>query len=246
VRMILAALIIVSFCSFCSLTTWAQDQAQTPTTAAPPVPNQNPAPAAAPNPAPDTAKPAAPSPSPSLENQPADTMPRKYVEVWNTGNFDHLLSIFSPPISMVSHGNRILLKPEILKTVVTAWRKAMPDLTFKIEDTVIQGDYVVMRLTFKGTYKERLFPNTAAPTPDNPRIVHATEMLMFRLKDGKIHSIWEEYDEMRMRFQMGGSWRTDAEVKAAATAGAGSSKPAPDEAQPAPDEAQPAATPPKP
>ena len=242
-RMILAALIIVSFCS---LTAWAQDQAQTPAVAPPPVQNQNAAPAAAPTPAPDAAKPGAQSPSPSLENQPADTMPRKYVEVWNTGNFDHLLSIFSPPISMVSRGNRILLKPEILKTVVTAWRKAMPDLNFKIENTVIQGDFVVMRLRFTGTYKERLFSATAAPTPDAPRIVHATEMLMFHLKDGKIHEIWEEYDEMRMRYQMGGMWRTDADLKAAAAAGAPPSKPAPDEAQPAPDEEQPAAPPPKP
>jgi len=143
-------------------------------------------------------------------------MPRRYVELWNTGNFDQMESIFSPPVIMVSHGNRVLLTPEMLRRVVTTWRKSMPDLNFKIEDTIIEGDKVAMRLSFTGSYKERLFAGTAAPTPEVPRTVRATEMLMFHLKDGKINQIWEEYDEVRMRMLMGGSWHTNQELEAAA------------------------------
>jgi predicted ester cyclase len=140
---------------------------------------------------------------------------------------------------MVSHGNRVMLKPEMLKRVIVAWRKAMPDLNFKIEDTLIQGDEVAMRLSFTGTYKERLFANTAAPTTDNPKTIRATEMLMFHLKNGRINQIWEEYDELRMRTLMGGFWRSNEELEKAATASARSSKPAPVEDSPA-------APPPKP
>lgn len=100
----------------------------------------------------------------------------------------------------------------------------MPDLNFKIEDTIVQGDKVAMRLTFTGSYKERLFPGTATPAPQIPRTVRATEMLMFHLKDGKINQIWEEYDEVRMHYEMGGSWHTNQELDAA---GAHSSKPDP-------------------
>ena len=177
--------------------------------------------------------------APAPADQPADTMPRRYVELWNTGNFDNIQSIFVYPAVMVSHGNRVMLKPEMLKKVIVAWRKAMPDLDFKIEDTIIQGDEVAMRLSFTGSYKERLFANTAAPTTDNPKTVRATEMLMFHLEKGRIRQIWEEYDELRMRTLMGGFWRSNEELAKVAAAPARSAKPAPVEDSPA-------APPPKP
>jgi predicted ester cyclase len=163
------------------------------------------------------------------ENQPPDTMPRRYVELWNTGNFDQMESIFSPPIAMTSRGNRILLNFQMLQRVISAWRKSMPDLNFKIEDTIVQGDKVAMRLSFTGSYKERLFSGTAAPSPETPRTVRSSEMLMFHLKNGKINQIWEEYDEIRMRLEMGGSWHTNAELAAATGQ---SSKPVPSDAPP--------------
>jgi len=195
-----------------------------------------PAPQATPTQSPTEAPTVAP---PTTADQPADTMPRRYVDLWNTGNFDNIQSIFIYPAVIVSHGNRTMMKPEILKRVIVAWRKAMPDLNFKIEDTLVQGDEVAMRLSFTGSYKERLFPNTAAPTADNPKTVRATEMLMFHLKNGRINQIWEEYDELRMRTLMGGFWRTNEELEKAAGASARSSKPAPVEESPA-------APPPKP
>jgi predicted ester cyclase len=187
-------------------------------------------PQAAPSPTTQTpAQPVKSAETPSAENQPADTMPRRYVELWNTGNFDQMDSLFSAPVAMVSRGNRILLRPDMLKGVISAWRKSMPDLNFKIDDTIVQGDKVAMRLSFTGSYKERLFAGTAAPTPEIPRTVRASEMLMFHLKNGKIDQIWEEYDEVRMRLEMGGSWHSNAELDAAAGR---SSKPAPSGASP--------------
>ncbi len=177
---------------------------QTPTQAAPPSPAlQTP---------PPQAKTGEQVPA---DKQEPDSMPRRYVELWNTGNFDHIESLFSPPVAMVSRGNRVLLNYEMLRRVISSWRKSMPDLNFKIEDTIVQGDRVAMRLSFTGSYKERLFPGTAKPTPETPRTVRATEMLMFHLKDGKINQIWEEYDETRMHYEMGGSWHTNQELEAA-------------------------------
>jgi predicted ester cyclase len=140
-------------------------------------------------------------------NQSVDTVPRKYVDLWNTGDFDQFKPFFSP-FFMTSHGPRVMVNPAMLMHVITAWRKSMPDLTFKIEDTVIQGDKVAMRLTLTATYKNVLFPFTTQPAPnDPPRTIRAAEMLFFRLKDGKIAEIWEQYDELVMRQQMGGSWQ---------------------------------------
>jgi steroid delta-isomerase-like uncharacterized protein len=171
-----------------------------------------------PSPAAQTsAEPAKAAEPTSAGNQTPDSMPRRYVELWNTGNFDQMEALFAPPVAMVSRGNRILLKFEMLRRVITAWRQSMPDLHFNIEDTIVEGDKVAMRVSFTGSYKERLFAGTAAPASEIPRTVRATEMLMFQLKDGKISQVWEEYDELRMRIEMGGSWHTNQELDAAAS-----------------------------
>jgi len=99
----------------------------------------------------------------------------------------------------------------------------MPDLDFKIQDTIVQGQKVVMRLTFTGTYKERLFPNTADPK-DHERGVRATAIWIMDVRDGKIREMWEEYDQVRMRYEMGGFWRTNEELEAMQKK-SGSSKP---------------------
>jgi steroid delta-isomerase-like uncharacterized protein len=185
----------VNLALLCLLATGGQGQVQAP------------AAAVAPKQAVDAASPVA------AENQPIDTVPRKYVDLWNTGDFDQFKPFFSP-FFMTSHGPRVMVNAGMLMHVITAWRKSMPDLTFKIEDTVIQGDRVAMRLTLTATYKEVLFPFTAQPAPnDPPRAIRAAEMLFFRVKDGKIAEIWEQYDELVMRQQMGGSWKALSESK---------------------------------
>jgi steroid delta-isomerase-like uncharacterized protein len=144
--------------------------------------------------------------TPATTDQPIDTLPRKYVDLWNTGDFDQMKSFFSP-FYLTSHGPRVVVTEEMLRRVITFWRKSMPDLTFKIEDTVIQGDKVAMRLSLRATYKNVLFPFTIQPASDDPpRTIRAGEMLFFQIKDGKIAEIWEQYDELVMRQQMGGIW----------------------------------------
>jgi len=39
-------------------------------------------------------------------------------------------------------------------------------------------------------------------------------MLIFKLKDGKMQELWEEYDELAMRSQMGDVWRIIPEAAA--------------------------------
>ena len=180
------------------------------------------APQATTSPSPAQAQSAAPAATP---DQPADTLPRQYVDLWNSGDFTQLKSFYSP-FMMTSHGHRVRVDAGMLGRVITFWRKSMPDLNFKIADTIIQGDKVAMRLTFTGTYKAVLFPLTASPVEGGPpKTIHGTEMLFFQLKNGKIAEIWEEYDELVMRQQMGGIWSMPK--KAMAPASKASPKPAP-------------------
>lgn len=169
-------------------------------------------------------------PSLADEKQSPEAVARKYAEMWNTGNFDLISSIFKFPAMMSTRGQLTRLDANMLKRVITAWRRSIPDLNFKIEDTIVQGDKVAMRLTFTGTYKVRLFANTADPN-DHPRNIRATAMWIFDTRDGKITRIWEEYDEIRMHYEMGGFWRSNEELEAAAKA---DRKPAPRKSAPEP------------
>ena len=151
------------------------------------------------------------SPATSSLSEPADAMPRKYIEMWNSGDLQAVTTMFTQPVFITFHGQRRFLDTGTLAKVIISWRKSMPDLNFRIEDTIVQGDRVAMRLTFSGSYKERLFADTAAPEAA-PRKIHAVEMLMFQIRDGKISELWDDYDELVMRLQMGAVWRSNDQL----------------------------------
>jgi hypothetical protein len=115
----------------------------------------------------------------SSESQPMDSMPRKYVEMWNTGDLHPIATMFTYPVFITFHGQKKFLDTGTLAKVIMSWRKSMPDLNFKIEDTIVQGDRVAMRLTFTGSAE-----------------------------------IWDDYDELAMRLQMGAVWRSNQELGA--------------------------------
>jgi predicted ester cyclase len=152
-----------------------------------------------------------------VENHPVDWAPRQYIDLWNTGEIapDHQNAIFNNTTIMYSNnGERILLTPIMVAQVVSAWRKSMPDLKFTIEDAIIQGDKVVLRVSFIGTYTKSLFPNTEDPASfPRPRKIHSTGIFIFTVKNEKIQELWESYNEPRMRAAMGSSWCTAEERK---------------------------------
>jgi predicted ester cyclase len=223
VKLIRAALILSMLCWVGAALAQGQGQATPSPTQAAPSPTQAAPQAAAPT-------------TPAVKLSPEE-LAQKYVEIWNTGNFDLINSIFKFPAMMTSRGNHVPLNEPLLKRVIMAWRKSMPDLTFKVEDTLVQGNKVALRLSFTGTYKRRLFANTADPN-DHPRSIRATAMWMFDTGDGKIKQVWEEYDEIAMHYQMGGFWRTNEDLEA----GEKNQAPSAPNSEPAPA----APTPPKP
>ncbi len=166
-------------------------------------PAQNPAPAQA------AASTQTTAPAPAAETHDVDWAPRQYVELWNTGvpAPAAISAVFNASAVMHARGQRLMLRPAMIASVITAWRKSMPDLHFTIEDTITQGSKVVLRLSFTGTYKAVLFAETVNPDKFNPPSkIRGTETLIFDVKNGKIDEIWEEFNESLMRFLMGSRW----------------------------------------
>jgi predicted ester cyclase len=119
-------------------------------------------------------------------------------EAWNQGNFSHMSTSFAPVFHLHFRGQDIPLDSESGKAIVLRWRTAFPDFHFKVEDLVVQGDTVAVRLTFTGTM-------TGPFNKDQPtgKRMSVTQQLFCRVKDGRVTEIWEDYDELGMRRQLG-------------------------------------------
>jgi predicted ester cyclase len=151
------------------------------------------------------------------ESHPVDWAPRQYVEMWNTGDIspEYQNTIFNNTVIMHSNnGDRLLLNAPRVAQVISTWRHSMPDLHFTIDDTIIQGNKVVLRTSFTGTYTKILFANTEDPAKfPAPRKIRDAEILIFSVRNGKIEEMWENYNETRMRGPMGSSWCTAEQRK---------------------------------
>lgn len=88
--------------------------------------------------------------------------------------------------------------PEGFRQFMTMMRTAFPDIHLTIEDTVAEGDKVVMRYTGRGTHKGDLMG--IAPTGKQITI---TGMVISRHVGGKQVEAWVAMDQLGMLQQMG-------------------------------------------
>jgi steroid delta-isomerase-like uncharacterized protein len=128
------------------------------------------------------------------------TSRRFYEDVFNKGNLaladelfaaDYVGHITASPTGMVNGS-------EGIKQLVTMYRNAYPDTHFTVEDTIAEGDKVVIRWMAKGTHKGELMG--VAPTGKQ---VTGTGIDIIRLSGGKCVESWGEADMLGMLQQLG-------------------------------------------
>ena len=74
---------------------------------------------------------------------------------------------------------------------------AFPDFRRTIEDMVVEGNTVVVRLSFRGTHRGEY----AGIEPTGKKLV-SHGMVLLRIADGKVAEAWEQYDELSFREQL--------------------------------------------
>lgn len=77
-------------------------------------------------------------------------------------------------------------------------RDAFPDYHETIEDIIVSGDRVSVRLTIRGTH--------TGPLPFAPatgRSIEITDQSIFRIEDGKIAEQWALTDQLSLLVQLG-------------------------------------------
>jgi hypothetical protein len=144
-------------------------------------------------------------------------MARRYIEMWNTGDLRLMQGMFIQYPRLHYPGVSSLAMPlSLVAGRINAWRNCMPDLKYQILDEIAQGDKVVLRAAYTGTYTRQCFNDVPGPVAGEPPVeIHIDEMLIFGMEQGKIADIWEQYDQLGARLQMGATWCNTTQPAAA-------------------------------
>jgi len=117
-------------------------------------------------------------------------------EGWNHGNLEVIDALFAP--DFVEHQNGIGPGRDGVKSSIRALRTAFPDLHLDIEDAVVQGDCVWVRLHGTGTH---LGPFMGAPATG--RTIGTDVIDIVRIADGWIAEHWGVADRLGVVQQLG-------------------------------------------
>jgi steroid delta-isomerase-like uncharacterized protein len=87
---------------------------------------------------------------------------------------------------------------EGLKQLIRGYKSAFPDMDFRIEDEIAEGDKVVTRWIARGTHQGELFG--IAPTGKQATVNGIT---IDRFSGGKIVESWNNWDALGLMQQLG-------------------------------------------
>lgn len=135
----------------------------------------------------------------TTEAQNKDTVQRLHNKIWSEGDLDLVDEIVAEDYvehnPMVPHEAR---GPADYKESVTMFRTAFPDLTITEEDTIVEGEKVVTRITMEGTHEGEFMG--IEPTG---RAVESTGIVINRLQDGQLVESWPLADMLSVLQQLG-------------------------------------------
>ena len=125
------------------------------------------------------------------------------VAAFNRGDLDSYLASYAG--DAVIHGLPADVDPSPagLRTFLDALRAGLPDLQVVIEDTIVEGDRVAVRMTYRGTHRGELLGAAASG-----RTIEWDGLTIRRLDaDGHTVERWIRNDTAALRAQLEGSAR---------------------------------------
>lgn len=119
-------------------------------------------------------------------------------EAWNKASFADLEEVVDPDAQFHIHNHTVPMSPQDTRRVVSAWHRAFPDFHFTINAMIAEDDLVAVRLLLSGTHQRAW--KEIPPTGNHIRV---TVMMFLRFENGRLTEIWEDFDELGMRRQLG-------------------------------------------
>jgi predicted ester cyclase len=135
---------------------------------------------------------------PSLPQSPAEIARWVVEDVWNRGDFHLASQLVMPSLVLHFRGRSILMTFDAATQTVRNWREAFPDFHFRLEDMIVDGNRVALRIPFTGTHQGKFMG--LEPTGKK---IDVSETLILRIEDHKLAEMWEDYDEYGLRLQLG-------------------------------------------
>lgn len=121
------------------------------------------------------------------------------LEVFEQGRFDVVDELCAPDLK--EHGDVMPGIPtgrEGLKAIASMLRKGFPDIKFRIELQVAEGDFVASYATVSGTHKGEAFG-----MPATGKHAEWAESHIVKIVNGKITEHWGVQDRLGMLRQLG-------------------------------------------
>ena len=125
---------------------------------------------------------------------------RWFEEVWNQGREATIDELFAEDAVTRGLGESDLevRGPAQFKIFFFNLRNSFPDMHITIEDTVAEGDKVVVRATIQGTHL-----GDGIGVPVTGRRIHIAGIFIIRLVNGKFVEAWNSWDQLGMLRQIG-------------------------------------------
>ncbi|HEX7096155.1 MAG TPA: ester cyclase [Acidimicrobiales bacterium] len=120
----------------------------------------------------------------------------RYYQLVNERRFDELQELAAD--DYVGHGLGGAGGAEALRRDTEGYVSAFPDLEFSIEDTIVEGDKVVVKTTMRATNKG---PFAGVPASGNRVEIGGCDV--FRVVNGKIAEGWTLCDSGTLLMQIG-------------------------------------------
>jgi steroid delta-isomerase-like uncharacterized protein len=124
---------------------------------------------------------------------------RFYEEVWDRGNTDFALDVFHD--GYIRHDLRPSQAPPGgagQAKIATDFRRAFPDLRFRVDLIIAEDDLVAARWTASGTHVGPW--GSVEPTGKRAEF---SGVNIFRISDGKVAEIWNHRDDLGLMTQLG-------------------------------------------
>jgi len=123
---------------------------------------------------------------------------RFHLDIFQAGSLAAADELCTPDFAWHAPGAGVPQGAAGVKQMATMYRTAFPDLRITHEDTISQGDKVVIRWTVTGTHQGEL-----QGVPPSGRRVTVTGIDIFRVAGGKLAELWQNYDQLGMLQQIG-------------------------------------------
>jgi len=135
-----------------------------------------------------------------MGNDPKSLVHRWFDEVWNQGSEKTIDELFSEDgVALgLGVGDAPVYGPAGFKVFWRNMRAALPDVQISIEDTVVEGDRVVVRVVLEGTHRGEGLG--VSPTG---RRVKIAGIVLVQFADGRIIRGWNSWDQLGLLQQLG-------------------------------------------